>query len=340
MIDLFTRFTISTVITSKETKVVIDKVIQCWVGTGLGTPKKILVDNGGDFAGEEFKDMCENMNLTVMHTAACSPFSNDICEQNHAVVDEMVMKMMAEEPKCKLSTALAWAVNAKNSLHMVSGFSPYQLVYGRNPSLPNVFCNDPPALENKTISKVMLEHLSAMQASRQIFTQKEFSNKISKALNNKIRSSETVFMQGDDVYYKKEGVKEWKGPGKVIGIEGKTLLIKHGPYISRVHASRARLKTKANCDKLKDLANFPVEDPIETDNPMQENDFEGFQNEEKDFEGFVSPNLMNEPNEETFICATCCRKGKYLKLNGLNPHINFLTVSPREEFHVKHSETS
>ena len=58
-----------------------------------------------------------------------------------------------------------------------------------------------------------------------------------------------------------------------------------------MHASRAILKTKANCtikenktnleseekklnqgDKLKDLTNFPVEDPIETDNPMQEND--------------------------------------------------------------------
>ena len=66
--------------------------------------------------------------------------------------------------------------------HIVSGFSPYQLVYGRNPSLPNVFCNDPPALENKTINNVMLEHLSAMQAARQAFTQAEYSDKISTRL--------------------------------------------------------------------------------------------------------------------------------------------------------------
>ena len=61
-----------------------------------------------------------------MHTAADSPFSNGICERNHAVIDEMLMKIMADEPKCRLGTALAWAVHDKNSLHMVSGFSPSQ----------------------------------------------------------------------------------------------------------------------------------------------------------------------------------------------------------------------
>ena len=52
---------------------------------------------------------------------------------------------------------------------------------------------------------------------------------------------------------------------------------------------------------------------------MQENDFEGFQNEEQDFEGFISPKLMNEPNEETFICANTytqqIRKAKQVELD-------------------------
>ena len=45
-----------------------------WIGSGLGAPGKILVDNGGEFANKEYKDMCENFNLMVCHTAAESPW--------------------------------------------------------------------------------------------------------------------------------------------------------------------------------------------------------------------------------------------------------------------------
>ena len=200
---------------------VIDKIMQCWIGTGLGSPARFLCDNGGEFTSAKFKDMCENLNITVMHTAAESPFSNGICERNHAVVDEMVRKIVADKPKCRLSTALAWAVHAKNSLHMVGGYSPYQLVFGRNPNLPTVLTNKPPALERTTISMVFGEHLNALHAAREAFTKAESSEKISRALKHNIRPSETVFTEGDEVYYKREGCNEWKGPRKVLGIDGR-----------------------------------------------------------------------------------------------------------------------
>ncbi|CAL4132571.1 unnamed protein product, partial [Meganyctiphanes norvegica] len=123
LIDLATRFSIATIINKKESEVIIDKVMQCWIGTGLGIPSKFLCDNGGEFANEKFKDMCENLNITVLHTAAESPFSNGICERNHAVVDEMVRKIISDNPQYKLSTALAWAVHAKNCMHIVGAIA-------------------------------------------------------------------------------------------------------------------------------------------------------------------------------------------------------------------------
>ena len=344
LIDLFTRFSISTIITSKDCQVVVDKVMQCWIGTGLGTPEKFLVDNGGEFSGDYFKDMCENLNIMVMHTAADSPFSNGICERNHAVIDEMLMKIMADEPKCRLGTALAWAVHAKNSLHMVSGFSPYQLVYGRNPTIPNVLCNKPPALENTTISKVMMEHLSAIHSSREAFTKAECSERISRALRYKIRSSETVFTQGDIVYYKKDGVREWKGPGKVIGIDGKTLIVKHGVGILRVHSNRAMLKSNSdiieNTNENSSEENEEICKRLQLENQKSstelgigsngmneedavENDFEGFQdnnmindlddNMKNDFEGFITSSYIDEADEEILICADITHKNNVMK---------------------------
>ena len=75
-------------------RVVIDKLIEMWMGTGLGAPEKILCDNGGEFANSEFLDMCENLNIRVMHTAAESPYSNGICERNHTVIDDSVRHLV------------------------------------------------------------------------------------------------------------------------------------------------------------------------------------------------------------------------------------------------------
>ena len=50
--------------------------------------------------------------------------------------------------------AVAWAVSAKNSLKNVNGFSPNQLVFGKNPNFPNVSSDNLPALENKSSSEL------------------------------------------------------------------------------------------------------------------------------------------------------------------------------------------
>ena len=238
LIDVATRFSRSAVIYSKEKKVVIDKVIEIWIGTGIGSPLKILCDNGGEFDNAEFKDMCENFNIRVMSTAAYSPFSNGLCERNHAVIDEMVMKIIADQPKCSLKVALSWAVNSKNCLQMVAGYSPYQLVFGRNPRLPNIMDDSLPALEGTTMSEILASHLNAKHASRQAFIQAESSEKIRRALRHQVRPTGNRFQNGELVYYKRDDSKEWKGPGSVIGQDGKVVIIRHGSSIIRAHSSK------------------------------------------------------------------------------------------------------
>ena len=52
----------------------------------------------------------------------------------------MLLKIK-EDMKCNYEIALSWAVCAKNALINSDGFSPAQLVFGRNPNLPNFFEN-------------------------------------------------------------------------------------------------------------------------------------------------------------------------------------------------------
>ena len=45
-------------------------------------------------------------------------------------------------------------------------------------------------------------------------------------------------MNGDNVYYKRNDSAGWHGPGVVIGIDNKQVLVRHGGMVVRVHTAR------------------------------------------------------------------------------------------------------
>ena len=55
------------------------------------------------------------------------------------VNDTMLLLLLKvkEDINCPWETALAWTVNTKNYFINVTGFIPYQLVFGKNISLPS-----------------------------------------------------------------------------------------------------------------------------------------------------------------------------------------------------------
>ena len=87
-----------------------------------------------------------------------------------------------------------------------------------------------PALEGTTISETLGKHLNALHASRQAFIRAETSERIRRALRHQVRPTGRTYQSGELVYFKRDNDAEWKGPGTVIGQEGKTVIIKHGSY--------------------------------------------------------------------------------------------------------------
>ena len=74
-----------------------------------------------------------------------------------------------------MDIAIASAVSSKNSLANVHGYSPNQLVFGYNPNFPSVLTNKLPAMESKTSSEIVLEHLTALHCARKAFVGSEAS---------------------------------------------------------------------------------------------------------------------------------------------------------------------
>ena len=76
--------------------------------------------------------MAQNLNI-IGH--AESPWNNGLNERNNGILGEMVKKTL-EDKHCSFKIALAWDIGAKITLYSIHGFSPNQLVFGRNPNLP------------------------------------------------------------------------------------------------------------------------------------------------------------------------------------------------------------
>ena len=281
LIDHATRFSAAGVIRNKRAETIVKKLFEIWISI-YGCPQTILSDNGGEFVNKLFTDMCENLNVRFITTAAESPWSNGLVERHNGLIGDAVSKIM-EDVDCSVDIALCWAINAKNSLQNIYGFSPYQLVFGRNPNLPSVLTDKLPALEGVTSSDIISDQLNALHAARQHIIKLESSEKLRRALRSQVRKHHEIkFLPGEKVFYKQEGVKRWGGPGDVIGHIGSKVLIKIPTGHISVHSSRVILTSEAEQnrnladvnedqdDALTDEVNLPQEN--QTENVSEEFD--------------------------------------------------------------------
>jgi hypothetical protein len=215
MIDHFTRYQVATVLKSKEPSHVIDAITTKWLPF-FGRVDKILTDNGGEFCNEEMREVASALNIIHLTTGANAPWMNGTVERAHQPTDAITHAVKRDFPNMRLEVALAWAVTAVNSMSSVRGFSPHQLVFGRQIKLPNILEDPPPAWEEPQKSQELIDTLKAIHATRVAYTEAERCERIRRALKAKIRVADTVYEKGDIVYYKKEGEDTWRGPAKVV----------------------------------------------------------------------------------------------------------------------------
>ena len=237
MIDAFTRYTVATVINRKTPDQVINALFEKWIQY-FGIMNKVMTDNGGEFTNAEMIEVANRVNLIHFTTGAESPWQNGLCEKNHAHTDNILQAVLKDHPQLSLKAALTWACTAKNSLTNIHGYSPFQLVFGRNIRLPNVLNDPPPTYEIKTKSKALAQNITAIHATRLAYMKAETCERLKKALKSKIRTFHHTYEHGDYVYYKRDRQDTWEGPARVVFQDNKVILVRHGGFFYKVSANR------------------------------------------------------------------------------------------------------
>ena len=242
-VDTFSRLTRGIIIKDKNPSTIIKGLLDCWIlgkGIGPGMPIKFLFDNGPEFANPQIIDLAEKFGLPLSNvTAAYSPYSNGICERNHAVVDRMMAKMMAADPSLTDQSALDYALHARNMETNNKGFSPFQIVYGENPRIPGIITSNPPSLSSNFESEDVRKHILRVQTAREAFREADTNERVKRGLKARIHGyNDEIIFPGDKVYFKENDKIEWSGPSPVLGIHGKVALVKYGNNFKRVHISK------------------------------------------------------------------------------------------------------
>ena len=116
------RFRTADAVPSKRKGEIADSSIKHWIVV-FGAPGVILSDNGGEFNNSLFLNMGEQFNITLKITAESS-WSNSMVERHNGILAKTIEKLILDSKnKYSIDVVIAWAVNAKSSLHNCHGLS-------------------------------------------------------------------------------------------------------------------------------------------------------------------------------------------------------------------------
>ena len=101
-----------------------------------GLPEKILTDQGRNFESQLVADLCELMGVQKIRTSPYRLQTNGQCERFNSTLINM-LGTLPKEKKSEWKDHVGMLVHAYNcTRNSATGFSPYYLMFGRQPRLP------------------------------------------------------------------------------------------------------------------------------------------------------------------------------------------------------------
>ena len=101
-----------------------------------GFPEKFLSDQGRNFESELISELCKLAQVEKVHTTPYHPMTNDQCERFNSTLCNM-LGTLSERDKLDWKAHLSSMTHAYNcTQHPSTTYSPYFLMFGRQPRLP------------------------------------------------------------------------------------------------------------------------------------------------------------------------------------------------------------
>ncbi|MCG8035390.1 MAG: DDE-type integrase/transposase/recombinase [Candidatus Thiodiazotropha taylori] len=133
--DHFTRFAVAIPTKNQTAKTTADALYNDFI-VKYGIPARLHSDQGANFESNIIKELCNVMGITKSRTTPYHASGNGMTERFNRTLISMLGTLEIEKKK-NWKQYMAPLVHAYNCIkHESTGFSPYMLLFGREPKLP------------------------------------------------------------------------------------------------------------------------------------------------------------------------------------------------------------
>ena len=134
----------------------------------FGIPQVILTDQGSNFLNDLFANVCK-LRIKRIKTTSYHPQSNGALERTHRVLVEYLRCYILED-QTDWDKWIPYTTFVLNTTpHSSTGFTPYELLFGRKPNIPGILQRDPPEIRYNFNSYVQ-ELQSRLQSCYEVAT--------------------------------------------------------------------------------------------------------------------------------------------------------------------------
>ena len=224
--DYATRYPEAVPLSNIRTDTVAEALIN--VFSRVGIPEEIIHDQGSNFMSETMKSICEKLNITQVISAIHHHQTGGKTERKHRTLNNMLRSLTETEMKSWDEYIPHFLFAYREVPHNATGFSPFELLYGREVRGPlSVLKHNWTSDNNDDNEKDIVTHLMDMRKRIKNLMQEanenqdEYQKKMKKKYDKDARTRQRSFEPGEQVLIflpEKAGKldNKWQGPYTVI----------------------------------------------------------------------------------------------------------------------------
>ena len=155
MVDCFTRFCILVPLKTRTALAVAEAIFLQLICT-FSVPRGILTDQGPEFESLLMKHICQRLGMKKLRTTTYHPQTNGTAERLHRYI-KYTLRTLVEERARVWADFLPYVAFAYNTTPVAKlGFCPFELVFGRPPTLPADVLRSNPSLFEEDLHRFNL----------------------------------------------------------------------------------------------------------------------------------------------------------------------------------------
>lgn len=157
--DYFSKWLEAIPLRNQEATTVASKLVERIISV-FGVPLSIHSDQGSNFESEVFQELCKLLGITKTRTTPLRPQSDGMVERANRTIENMLTAFVSENQNDWDEYIYLLMLAYRSSEHESTGFSPYQMVFATQPTLPiDIILGKPETNDNQVFHTEYIELL-------------------------------------------------------------------------------------------------------------------------------------------------------------------------------------